>query len=59
MLHTILKLGTHLAVFTALESIPTSDEECSLQHFSAANAVRSVGLAMLIKAVYSIITHVL
>ena len=31
-LHTIVKLGTHLAVFTALAPIPKSDEDCSVQH---------------------------
>jgi len=31
----------------------------SEMNFSAANAIQSVGLAMLIKTVYSIITHVI
>ena len=31
-LHTILKLSTHSAVFTALVPIPKSDENCSVQH---------------------------
>ena len=31
-LHTIVKLGTHSAVFTALVPIPKSDEDCSVQH---------------------------
>jgi len=31
-LHTIVKLGTHSAVFRALVPIPKSDEDCSVQH---------------------------
>ena len=31
-LHTIVKLGTHSAVWTALVPIPKSDEDCSGQH---------------------------
>jgi len=31
-LHTIMKLGTHYTVFTALVPIPKLDEDCSVQH---------------------------
>jgi len=31
-LDTIMKLGIHCVVFTALAIIPKSDEDCSVQH---------------------------